>query len=105
MPDNGGRRNDHTAPGGIDPPAEIDVVAEHRPGPIEPAESVPDLAPDEHAGSANCQHVADVVVLTLVELTRLETRLAMPGRVDRESDLNKSPAVPAGDFRPDDTRR
>ena len=56
------------------PPAEVDVVAEQPQAGVEPAEPVPHVAPDEHAGRADRQHRPLVVVLALVDLAGVDAR-------------------------------
>src|SRR3954451_7004103 len=95
VPEHRLRRDQHPAAGGIDPPTEVDVGAGEGPGSVQPVEGVPHVAADQQSRGADREHVGDVVVLTLVELARLETCFAMAGRIDGYSDLDQDPAVPA----------
>ena len=64
----------HARAGRLHPPAEVDVVAEQPQARVEPAQPVPYVAPDEHAGRADREHGALVVVLALVDLAGVDAR-------------------------------
>ena len=91
--DDGVRRDRDAVAGQVGPPAEVDVVAEQRQLRVEPAEALPHVAADEHAGAADGEHRPDVVVLALVLLARLEPGLAAAGPGDRHADLEQLAAV------------
>src|SRR4051794_23663429 len=92
--DDGARGDPDALAGTVEPPAEVDVVPEQRPAPVETAEAIPDLAPDKQTGGAAREDVADIVVLSLVDLTRLEPTVAATGAVRRQPYLTQKPAVP-----------
>ncbi len=71
------------------PPAEVDVVAEHRELLVEATELLEHRAADEHAGGVDGQHGADVVVLTLVVLAALQPGLPAAGAGDGHPDLEQ----------------
>ena len=93
-------RHDDAVPRTAGPPAEVDVVAEHRERGVEAAELVPDVATHEHAGAAHREDVADAVVLALVELAPLEPRdpvaRAGHGHTDLHQDVLVAPAAQLG---------
>jgi hypothetical protein len=96
----------HDAPAsGVDPPAEIDVVAVGRPGRVKAAEVFPDIAPDQRGGGAHRQHLVDIVALTLVQLDAVETRVNVPGRVNGESGLKQPGAIPGAHLGSDEPHR
>ena len=72
----------HAVAGRLDPPAEVEVVAEQPEPGVEPAELIPHVAPDEHARRAHGEHGPLVVVLALVDLARVDAgdRGGPPGR-------------------------
>ena len=88
--------------GKVGPPAEVEVVAEQRQPRVEAAELVPDVAPDEHPGAADRQHVAYGVVLALVDLPPVEAGVPVTGAVGGEADLEQQPRlVPAAGLGPE----
>jgi hypothetical protein len=96
----------HTGSGRLNPPAEVDVVAEQPEVGIEPAEPVPYVAPDEHAGRAHREHGALVVVLALVDLAGIDAGDAAACPVDGHADLTERPPVLAVEhLRPEDHDR
>ncbi len=56
-----------------DPPAEVVPVAEHPEAGIRSADGVPDVATDQRTGQPDGEDVIPAVVLTLVDLVRLDT--------------------------------
>ena len=68
------RIGDHpdVVPGGVRPPAQVDVVAHQGQVGVESAELVPDVAADQHARRAHGQHRPVAVVLALVDLAGLD---------------------------------
>ena len=92
-------RRHHAMAGGVHPPAEVEVVAEDAVLDVEAAEPVPHVAADQHPGAADGEHVADAVVLALVELAAVQAGLAAPGGVDGEAELAQdAPVVPVADL-------
>ena len=83
----------HVVLGRVCPPAEVDVVAEQRQQRVEPAQLVPHVPADEHAGRADREHPAVAVVLALVDLARLDAGQPSPGQVDGETSLAQHPPV------------
>jgi hypothetical protein len=74
-------------------PTEVDVVAEHRQSRVETLQGLPDIAPDQHAGRADREHVARLVVLPLVELAVLDAGVAAAAERRGDADLEQV-AVP-----------
>src|ERR1700686_3118206 len=72
-------------PGGVPPPAEVDVVAHQGQVGVEPADLVPDVAADQHARRAHGQHRAVAVVLALVDLAGPHPGGTPPPRSPRRS--------------------
>ena len=72
-------------------PAEVDVVAEDRQLLVEPAQGLEHVAPHQHAGGVDREHLAHGVVLALVVLAALETGLAVTGAGDGQADLEEPP--------------
>ena len=72
----------HAVAGALSPPAEVHVVAEQLEPGVEPAEPVPGVPPDQHAGGPDREHGAVVIVLALVDLTWLDPGYAAAGPVD-----------------------
>ncbi len=93
VPDRCGRHDDHPRPGSVHPPPEVEVVAEDRERGVEAAERVPDVPPHERPRGADGQHVADRVVLALVELTALQPGRPVPGPVGGQADLDEHPRL------------
>jgi hypothetical protein len=87
------RHHSHIVTGRVCPPAEVDVVAEQRQQRVEPAQLVPHVPADEHAGRADREHPAVAVVLALVDLARLDAGQPAPGPVHREPGLAQHPPV------------
>ncbi len=83
----------HAQARGLDPPAEVDVVAEEAQRRVETAEPLPHVAPDEHAGRAHGQHGPLVVVLALVDLARVDARDPAARAVDGDAHLAEGPPV------------
>jgi hypothetical protein len=81
--------------GRLDPPAEVQVVAEKPEPGVEPAELIPHIAPDEHAGRAHGEHGLVVVVLALVDLARLDAGDPAARPVDGDARLAERSPVPA----------
>src|SRR5215211_1502043 len=70
-------------------PAEVDVVAEHRQPRIETAQRFPHITTDQHAGRADREYVAQLVVLALVELAVLDTGVAATAERGGDADLEQ----------------
>ena len=84
----------HPVAGRLHPPAEVEVVAEQPEPGVEPAELIPHVAPDEHARRAHGEHGLVVVVLTLVDLARLDAGDPAARPVDGDAHLaQRSPVL------------
>src|SRR5262245_39696670 len=70
--------DDDLPPGLADPPAEIEVIPHERQVAVESAQCFPDIPPDQHAGTAHCEHPPLTVVLALVLLATIQPGLAAP---------------------------
>jgi hypothetical protein len=88
-----GRYDDHPVSCGVDPPAEVEVVAEDRQLGVQAAQVVPHLPPDQRAGRAHGQDVPRAVVLALVVLAPLEAGHPVAGGVGGQTDLGQHPGV------------
>src|SRR6185437_10978933 len=85
--------------GAVDPPAEVEVVAEDGDAAVEAAQPVPYLALDQHASRADREDRADFVVLALVVLVALKAGPAAAVGRDRRADLEQLLlVVPAADL-------
>ena len=93
VPDRGRRDDEDPVAGGVDAPAQVEVVAEDRQGGVQPSEGVPHVPAHEGAGSADGQDVPDGVVLALVVLPPLQAGLPVTGRVGRDAHLDQDPWV------------
>lgn len=88
---------------GLGAPAQVDVVAHQGEPPVEAAEFVPDVAPDQHAGGGDRQHRPHLVVLALVLLAAVEAGPAAAAAGDADARLQELPAVvPAAQLGADD---
>jgi hypothetical protein len=85
------------APGQMRPPAQVEVVAEGRHALVEAADVQQSPAPDQHPGGVDEEHVADLVVLALVDLVVLDLGHGPARPVDREADLRQPVGVGPGD--------
>ena len=81
--------DDRTVTGGRRTPPEVEVVAEDRELRVEPAERLEDRAAHQHAGGVDREHLAHLVVLTLVVLAALEAGLAPAGAADGDAELEQ----------------
>ncbi len=89
--------------GGLGAPAQVDVVPHQGQVPVEPAEFLEDVTPDQHAGGGDGQHGAHVVVLPLVLFAAVQPGPAAAGVGDGDADLQELPAVvPAAELGADD---
>src|SRR6185437_5653162 len=89
----------------VQPPAEVNVVAEQAHAGVEAADQVPDVPPDQHAGAAHGQRVPVAVVLALVDLTRLDPGDPAADRVDGQPGLEDDvPVRPVHDLGPEHRR-
>jgi hypothetical protein len=70
-------------------PPEVEVVAEDREVVVEAAELVEHAAADQHPGGVDREHLADLVVLPLVVLARLQPGLAAAGAGQGDADLQQ----------------
>src|SRR5690606_8417572 len=103
VPDDRLGRDEDPVAGGVEPPAQVDVVAHEGQVPVEAAELLEEVAADEHARGGHAQHGPYVVVLALVLLTAVEARPAAAGVGDGDADLEQLPAVvPAAELGADD---
>lgn len=103
VPDDRLGGDQHLEPGVVGTPAEVEVVAEQRDRPVEALELVPHVAADEHAGRADGEHRAYLVVLALVVLAALEAGPAPAVAGHGDAHLEQlPPVVPAVDLRSDD---
>jgi hypothetical protein len=66
------RRDEYPRSGPLGPPAEVEIIAEELELGVESPEEVPYLPPDEHAGGAHREDIANSVVLALIVLTAFE---------------------------------
>ena len=87
--DHGVGDHPHPVPGGVHPPAEVDVVTQQRHGRVEAADLIPHIPADQHPGAAHGQHVAVPVVLALVDLAWLDAGDPAPGPVDGDPGLEQ----------------
>ncbi len=86
---------DHANPeaGCVHAPAEVDVLTEQRHARIEAADLLPDISPDEHPRAGNGEGIPVAVVLTLVDLARLDAGNPAPDGIDRHARLDDHVAV------------
>ncbi|MEZ5266649.1 MAG: hypothetical protein R2755_33750 [Acidimicrobiales bacterium] len=100
VPDPGVRRHQHPGAGQVGAPAEVGVLAVVGDGLVEAAEGPQQVGPDEEAGARHVEHVADAVVLLLVELVALTERErgteAVGAHADGEERLGLIPAHELG---------
>ena len=85
------------AAGQVGPPAQVEVVAEGRHALVEAAHVQQGPPPDQHPGGVDEEHVADLVVLALVDLVVLDLGDGPARAVDREADLLQPVGVGPGD--------
>ncbi len=106
MPDDRGGDDRHPVARAPHPQAQVDVVADQRERGVEAADVVPDVTAHEHPRGGDSQHVAAVVVLTLIQLT-LGDVVDAPSAVGHgDADLHESPGiVPAPLLAPGDRDR
>ena len=102
--DTGVGGDDHAGAGDVGPPAEAEVLEEVVDALVEAADLGEQVGPHERAGAGDGEHVADGVVLLLVELAALDEGHGVAGVVDALAHLEE----PAGgrpsatSFGPDD---
>lgn len=103
MPQDGIGGDEDPVPGGVRAPAEVDVVTHQRESAVEPAELLPEVTADQHAGGGNGQHGTDLVVLTLVLFAPVESGPAAPAVGDGDADFEELLAVvPTAELGADD---
>ena len=86
-------------------PAQVDVLGSGEPRRVEPTELVEQVGPHEHGRVRHVEHVANGVVLSLVELAGLDPRVRVAELVDAASDLEQHLGiVGVDDLRADDAR-
>ena len=97
------RGDHHPRAGETRPPAEVEILAARRRRGIETAELGEQIRPHEHGRTRHVEHVADRVVLLLVDLARLDVGVRHRETVDREPDFEEhvGPVV-VHELRPDD---
>ena len=98
------RVRDHPNPesGRVDPPAEVDVLAEQGHAGVEAAHLLPDIPANQHPRAAHRQRVPVAVMLALVHLARLNAGDASADRVDRDTGLHDDvPVSPVHQLRPE----
>ena len=82
----GGRRDEHARPAVVHAPAELDVVAVEVDRRVESADLAEQIGTDQHEGRRRDEHIADTVVLFLVDLTLLDEVVDLAESVESESD-------------------
>ena len=96
-------RYENPRTGDLSPPADVDVLAmaaHRRVVAVEPGEQI---AADQRADAGHCEHVADGVVLLLVELVAFNQCRGLPGLVGRQPHRQQPFCVePVDDLRTDD---
>ncbi len=97
MADPGGRHHEHPPADEVGAPAQVEVVAERRDALVEAADGRERAAPHQHPRGGDEEHVADLVVLALVDLVVLDRGDRPAGPVDRPADLGEAPRVVPGD--------
>ena len=85
--DTGVGRDDDAGAGEVGPPAQVDVVAVERDRRVEAAERAEQVGAHQQAGRRQHEHVADGVVLLLVELARFDDRVDLAEAVEAEPDV------------------
>ena len=85
----------HPEAGRVRTPTELDPVAEHRQGGVEPAQPAPDLGPDQHPAGRDPEPLLGRVSLPLVDLVGIDHQLAAAGPGDRDPDLGNRLTGPA----------
>jgi hypothetical protein len=99
----GGGHHHRAGTGEVCPPAEIEIVAQERDAGIEPVERLEEVGPDEGARAGDGEHLADGVVLLLVQLAPLAERQQHARTVDAEPDLQeRAGIVPGHELGPED---
>lgn len=93
VPQHGVGGDHHAVAGGVDPPAEVGVVAHQRQRLVEAAELLEDVAAHQHAGAGDGEHRADLVVLALVLLAAVQAGPPATGAGDGDADLQQLAAV------------
>ena len=94
-----GRHAQHHRAGPVRPPAEVDVLAQQGNPGVEPAEPLPQLAADQHAGRRHREHLGalpEPVPATQpapVQFGRSDAGLPVPGRVGGQAGLDHEPRV------------
>jgi hypothetical protein len=95
--DPGQGHDQHPPAAQVGPPAQVEVVAEGRHALVEAADVQQHAPPDQHPGGVDEEHVADLVVLALVDLVVLDRGDGPARAVDREADLGEPVGVGPGD--------
>ena len=94
----------HRGAGDQRAPAQVDVLTTVRDVVAEPADHGEQVGPDEHAGGRDGEHVARLIVLRLVEFTRIHQFGGRAVAVDAETDRGQEGGVvPVDELRPDHT--
>ena len=97
------RRHDHPSAGDLRAPAQAHVVEEVADPLVEATDLREQVGAHQGARARHREHVADRVVLRLVELAPLDERHAVPGVVHALTDLEQPlRVVPVDELRPDD---
>ena len=97
------RHHDGAVAGARRPPAEVQVVAEHRQLVVEPADRVEDPAPHQHPGRVDREDRPHLGVLPLVVLAALQPGLAPAGPGDGHAELeHRLQRRPLAQHRPED---
>ena len=97
------RHGQHAGAGDVGAPAQVEVVAVERHQLVEAAEGPEEVGADEHARRRHEEHVADGVVLLLIQLAGIDERRRRPELVGRRPDLEQVlGGVPVDDLRADD---
>jgi hypothetical protein len=93
MPDACARDDHHPMTGQVDPPAEVDVLAQQLEPWVEAAQRVPHVPAHECARSPHGQHISGLIMLSLVELEVLEVDDPPPRSIGRQADIDQSVGV------------
>lgn len=103
--DTGGGDEGHPEAGQAGADAEIEAVVHRGERRVEAVQSLPHDPPDEHSGRSDREHIAEVIVLGLVELV-LHERDGGPERRHRLAELtDEGWVVVIDELRPDDRHR
>ena len=95
--------NDHPSTAVVDPPAQLDIVTVERNGGIEPTDFTEQVSPDQHERRWQRKHVANAIVLFLVDFAGVDTEIDLAESVKTETDgLQLSRVIPLDELRTDD---